>query len=89
MHHGLTAFLLLCACLCWPPGLGAFESYRLDNGLEIFLQADHSVPLVDIRITFRAGAIVETAGLNGLCHQVSRAVPHSSFPFLVVPGIQF
>ena len=48
--------------------LFALESQVLDNGLEVFLEENHLVPLVNIRITLRAGAIVETPDLNGLCH---------------------
>lgn len=57
---------LLSACLS--TNLYGLESHVLENGLEVFLEEDHIVPLVTIRITFRAGAIVETAELNGLCH---------------------
>ncbi len=49
-------------------GAAALESKKLANGLELFIEEDHVVPLVTIRITFRAGAIVETPDLNGLCH---------------------
>lgn len=40
----------------------------LKNGLEAFIIEDHTTPLVTIRITFRAGGLVETPDLNGLCH---------------------
>lgn len=48
--------------------LFALEHKVLENGLEIFVEENHVVPLVNIRITFRAGAVVETPELNGLCH---------------------
>ena len=54
--------------VCWFSELFALESHVLENGLEVFLEENHLVPLVNIRITFRAGAIVETPDLNGLCH---------------------
>jgi len=60
--------LLLLALLAVPGRAQALESHRLANGLEVFLVPDSRVPLVTIRITFRAGAIVETEQLNGLCH---------------------
>jgi len=44
----------------------ALESHVLENGLEIFIEENHIVPLATLRITFRAGAIVETKELNGL-----------------------
>ena len=55
-------------CLLFTTKLFALESYLLENGLEVFLEENHLVPLVNIRVTFRAGAIVETPELNGLCH---------------------
>jgi zinc protease len=54
--------------LCFITDLSALESHVLKNGLEVFFEENHLVPLVNIRITFRAGAIVETPELNGLCH---------------------
>ncbi len=62
----LLVFLLI--FVCPGPELLALESYVLKNGLEVFVKEDHIVPLADIRLTFRAGAIVETPELNGLCH---------------------
>lgn len=61
--------LAVCAAaLVFTARAGALESGRLDNGLEFFIEESHLVPLVTIRITFRAGAMVETPELNGLCH---------------------
>jgi len=66
IKKSLTALFVLCLCFTAP--LCALESHVLENGLEVFLEENHIVPLVTIRITFRAGAIVETMDLNGLCH---------------------
>ncbi len=46
----------------------SLEHHVLDNGMEVFLIENHVVPLVHIRLTLRAGSIVETPELNGLCH---------------------
>ncbi len=65
----ITAAALLMLFLSGAPvRASGLESHVLPNGLEVFLVRDSQVPLVTIRITFRAGAIVETAELNGLCH---------------------
>ncbi len=61
-------FLILAFCLCVSAEGHALERHVLENGLEIFIEENHIVPLTTIRITFRAGAIVETEELNGLCH---------------------
>ena len=65
-----TKIITACLFLCLFPGTNifAFESHVLENGLEVFLEENHIVPLVKIRITFKAGAIVEKAETNGLCH---------------------
>ncbi len=63
----LTALILFFLVLP-TTGLFALESHTFKNGLELFIEENHVVPLVTIRITFRAGAIVETEDLNGLCH---------------------
>jgi zinc protease len=62
-----SAFLLI-SLLYSPVRAHALEAHVLPNGLEVFLVQNSQVPLVTIRITFRAGAIVETEELNGLCH---------------------
>ena len=56
------------ALLCMPVHAQALDTHVLSNGLEVFLVPNSQVPLVTIMITFRAGAIVETEELNGLCH---------------------
>jgi zinc protease len=40
----------------------------LDNGLEVIVIEDHSMPLVTIEIAVRSGAFVEPPELNGLSH---------------------
>ncbi|MBN2382701.1 insulinase family protein [bacterium] len=65
----MTFFAL--ALVCVPVGLFASEELRpitLDNGLELYVFRDATVPLVRFQITFRTGAIVETEEYNGLSH---------------------
>ena len=64
----IVSALLLMALLYMPMSAHALDAHVLPNGLEVFLVQNKQVPLVTIRITFRAGAIVETEQLNGLCH---------------------
>ncbi len=42
--------------------------FRLDNGLELFVLENHTVPLARIQITFRCGAITQTPETAGLFH---------------------
>jgi len=60
--------MLLLTLLCVPMQAHALDAHVLPNGLEVFLVTNNQVPLVTIRITFRAGAIIETEKTNGLCH---------------------
>ena len=68
MRFKKQAFLILIFCCFFITESNALERYVLDNGLEVFIEENHIVPLTTIRISFRAGAIVETEELNGLCH---------------------
>lgn len=45
-----------------------FEKYHLDNGLEVILAQDHSVPVVAVNVWYRVGAANERAGRTGFAH---------------------
>jgi zinc protease len=47
------------------PGLSHFV---LDNGMELFIFENHTVPLVKIQITFRCGSIAQSKDTAGLFH---------------------
>jgi zinc protease len=47
------------------PGL---HSFRLENGLELFVLENHAVPLARIQITFRCGSLTQTPETTGLFH---------------------
>jgi zinc protease len=56
-----------------PPALApalesALVSRTLDNGLEVIVYADHSVPLVTIELACKNGSYTEPPELNGLSH---------------------
>jgi zinc protease len=65
---------LVSACLLFLVlGLGALEipgftHQIMDNGLEVIMLENHNVPLTTVRITFRCGAIGQTAKTAGLFH---------------------
>lgn len=70
----LIALLSLLSALCLP-GLAAAQDARdvittkkLDNGLEVIVIEDHSVPLVTIEIAVKNGAFTEPPEFNGLSH---------------------
>ena len=43
-------------------------SFTLDNGMELFVLENHTVPLARIQITFRTGALSQTPQTAGLFH---------------------
>ncbi len=44
------------------------ESYRLDNGLQVILHQDKSVPLVAVNVWYHVGSGDETLGKSGFAH---------------------
>ncbi len=49
------------------PSVG-FEKYTLDNGLEVILHQDKSVPLVAVNVWYHVGSGDETVGKSGFAH---------------------
>jgi predicted Zn-dependent peptidase len=45
-----------------------FEAYQLDNGLEVILIQDQSVPLVAVSVWYHVGSGYETVGKSGFAH---------------------
>ncbi|MBU0743165.1 insulinase family protein [bacterium] len=45
-----------------------FEKYVLDNGLQVILHEDHSVPLVSVNIWYHVGSKNEKPGRTGFAH---------------------
>ncbi len=51
-----------------PPQLVSYERYRLDNGLEVLLHRDDSLPLVAVNLWYHVGPINEPKGRSGFAH---------------------
>lgn len=45
-----------------------FEKYELDNGLDVILSEDHSVPFVQVNLWYDVGSKDEVAGKTGFAH---------------------
>ncbi|WP_428769783.1 insulinase family protein [Treponema sp. HNW] len=81
--------LFLFSFLWFPPGLGAqtdsperslpegFYAYTLENGLELYVQEDFSVPVVKIAYTARAGISYQEQETTGFYRLYSRLFWHS------------
>jgi zinc protease len=46
----------------------AFEKYKLENGLEVILSPDPSVPIVSVNVWYHVGSGHETHGRSGFAH---------------------
>lgn len=64
----LLALLAAGAAFADPTPIKGLSRYALDNGLELFVLENHAVPLARVQITFRSGAIAQTAKTAGLFH---------------------
>ncbi|MBN2528812.1 MAG: insulinase family protein [Deltaproteobacteria bacterium] len=45
-----------------------FEKYKLENGLEVIIHEDHSLPLVAVNVWYHVGAVNEVRGKTGFAH---------------------
>jgi zinc protease len=66
----LAAVVLLAACAlpsaAAPTRLPPYTKTTLKNGLTVFIMPTHRLPLVDLRLVVRAGAVSDPAGKEGL-----------------------
>lgn len=44
------------------------QSFKLDNGLQVYLRQDHRAPLVSAQLWYHVGSSYEPAGQSGLSH---------------------
>jgi zinc protease len=58
------------------------QRYRLDNGLEVMLQSDHTAPFVAVNLTYHVGSKDDPKGRAGLAHLVEHLMfaPTSHVP---------
>ena len=70
----LLSSLMLGSALAAEPNESAptveipFEHYELDNGLDVILSEDHSVPFVWVNIWYNVGSKDEEVGRTGFAH---------------------
>ena len=46
----------------------SFSTFKLDNGLTVFVQEDHTVPVVALDVWYHVGSRDEVAGKTGFAH---------------------
>jgi hypothetical protein len=64
----LSAALGATAQAAEPPLQIPFEKTELDNGLDLILSEDHSVPFVWVEVWYSVGSKDEKAGRTGFAH---------------------
>jgi zinc protease len=64
----LLAFLPLLGAAAQARETTGLQTFTLDNGLEVLVLENHTVPLARIQVTFRAGAISQSPQTAGLFH---------------------
>src|SRR5688572_19908595 len=57
------------------------ERYRLQNGIDVVLQADHDLPLVAVVSSVHAGSRNDPPGYSGLAHYVEHLLFREGGPF--------
>jgi len=55
-------------------GFADYEKYQLDNGLNIYVIEDHSVPLVKFEMWYKVGSIDEPEGITGMSHMLEHTM---------------
>jgi zinc protease len=67
MHSWLLGLLCFSAQAEEGPRI-PFTKYELDNGMDVILSEDHSVPFVQVNIWYNVGSKDEEEGLTGFAH---------------------
>jgi zinc protease len=67
---GLVLILILTACAASAQDLPElqFEKYTLDNGLQVILHEDHTIPMAAVSVWYHVGSKNEKPGRTGFAH---------------------
>ncbi len=68
MIKKLNLLFLLCASTTMFAQQVEFEEYQLDNGLDVIIHQDNSVPVVTVGVMYHVGAKDEASGRTGFAH---------------------
>ena len=74
LYRGVGVFLALCVGGSWSSGWAGeafhldIREFQLENGLEVLILEDHSVPLATVQVWYRVGSRNERPGITGISH---------------------
>lgn len=55
-----------------------YTSFRLENGLQIFVFEDHKFPLVEVALWYKVGSLDEPEGMSGVSHLLEHVMFHGT-----------
>ena len=62
--------------------------YRLENGMELYVYRDQSLPIARVEVCFRAGAVVQSSDNAGIFSLYARSIMGSSTPDGEKPAVK-
>ncbi len=66
----LTFFVVLMFFALSISAYARYSSMRLDNGLVVYVEEDHSMPIVNITVLYRVGCVDEHNPITGISHML-------------------
>jgi zinc protease len=77
LYKMLTVIILVCFSFVWSAlgsqseeVLSPLTSFRLENGLQVILVEDYSIPVVSVAVAYKVGSINDKEGKTGLAYLV-------------------
>ncbi len=64
------AIVFLVIILVSPLADARFVHYKLSNGLNVYLEEDHSLPIVNVTILYKVGCVDEYNSITGISHML-------------------
>lgn len=65
---GLLLFAFSVGMAATPVPFPHYETFKLDNGLQVYVFENHQVPQVDVKLFYRVGSLDEVDGQTGIAH---------------------
>jgi predicted Zn-dependent peptidase len=75
----VIAYLLIALCRAEAPEMTP-EVFRLENGLQVVMVEDHTLPMVSVQVWYRVGSADDDPGRPGLCHVVRTILERRTEP---------